>query len=274
MTRIALLADLHFGSVPDGLAELLLEDVTEARPDVVAIAGDLTMAATEEEFEAARNWLSRLPCAKLVVPGNHDVPKYNLFARFLWPYARYHRFIEPHERGPVATDGCHIVGLNTTSSWQPHLRWEEGRVRRRDVVSFVTSMEQVPRSKYRVVVAHHPFAHVPEIARIRPVRRARSMLEAFSKMDVDLVLSGHIHQSYVLPVNHQGNDLVAVGAPTALSNRQRGEANGYWLIDLDEERIVLIRKLREGVAFIAGEPRIFAGRDGSRVELISSSRSG
>jgi 3',5'-cyclic AMP phosphodiesterase CpdA len=274
MTRIALLADLHFGSVPDGLAELLLEDVTEARPDVVAIAGDLTMAATEEEFEAARNWLSRLPCEKLVVPGNHDVPKYNLFARFLWPYARYHRFIEPHERGPVATDGCHIVGLNTTSSWQPHLRWEEGRVRRRDVVSFVTSMEQVPRSKYRVVVAHHPFAHVPEIARIRPVRRARSMLEAFSKMDVDLVLSGHIHQSYVLPVNHQGNDLVAVGAPTALSNRQRGEANGYWLIDLDEERIVLTRKLREGVAFIAGEPRIFAGRDGSRVELISSSRSG
>jgi hypothetical protein len=75
-------------------------------------------------------------------------------------------------------------------------------------------------------------------------------------------------------VNHQGNDLVAVGAPTALSNRQRGEANGYWLIDLDEERIVLTRKLREGVAFIAGEPHIFPGRDGSRVELISSSRSG
>jgi 3',5'-cyclic AMP phosphodiesterase CpdA len=263
MTRIALLADLHFGSVPDGLAELLLEDVTEARPDVVTIAGDLTMAATEDEFRAAQNWLERLSCEKLIVPGNHDVPKYNLFERFLWPYARFERFIGPVKRGPVVTDRCHIVGLNTTSSWQPHLRWQEGRVRRRDVVYFVTSMEDVPRSKYRVVVAHHPFAHVPEIARIRPVRRARSMLEAFSKMDVDLVLSGHIHQSYILPVNHQGNDLVAVGAPTALSDRQRGEANGYWLIDLDEDRIVLTRKLREGTAFIAGDPSIFPAHEGA-----------
>lgn len=263
MTRIALLADLHFGSVPEGLAELLLEDITEARPDVVAIAGDLTMAATAEEFEAARSWLERLSCEKLVVPGNHDVPKYNLAERFLWPYARFDRFVKPCERGPVETDRCHIVGLNTTSSWQPHLRWQEGRVRRRDVVSFVTSMGDVPRSKYRVVVAHHPFAYVPEIARIRPVRRARSMLEAFSSMNVDLVLSGHIHQSYVLPINDQGNDLVAIGAPTALSNRQRGEANGYWLIDLDDDRIVLTRKLREHNVFIAGEPAIFPSREGA-----------
>lgn len=263
MTRIALLADLHFGSVPDGLEDQLLEDLAGTRPDVVTIAGDLTMAATREEFQAARDWLEKLSCEKLVVPGNHDVPKYNLFKRFLSPYARFERFVEPAERGPVTADQCHIVGLNTTSSWQPHLRWQEGRVRRRDVVSFVTSMEDVPSHKYRIVVAHHPFAHVPEIARIRPVRRARSMLDAFSKMEVDLVLSGHIHQSYVLPVNHLGNDLVAVGAPTALSNRQRGEANGYWLIDLHEDKIVLTRRLREGMAFIAGEPNVFPAHEGT-----------
>jgi 3',5'-cyclic AMP phosphodiesterase CpdA len=153
------------------------------------------------------------------------------------------------------------VGLNTTSTWQPHLRWQEGRVRRRDVASFASSLSDVPRDKYRIVVAHHPFAHVPEIARLRPVRRARSMLDAFSTMEVDLVLSGHVHQSYVLPVNHQGNDLLAIGAPTALSSRQRGEANGYWLIDLHEDKIVLTRRLREANIFVPEPPQTFPAHD-------------
>ena len=261
MTRLALLADLHFGSVPHGLEELLLDDLAAAAPDAVIIAGDLTMAATEAEFAAARAWLDRLPLKRIIVPGNHDIPKFNVIQRFLWPFQRFEAVIGPDERDPLALAQCHVVGLNTVASWQPHLSWQEGRVRRRSVARFARSISETPPDKFRVAVAHHPFAKVPDMARARPVRRAASMLDAFHANEVDLVLSGHTHQSYVLPIAGGRNHLIAVGAPTALSSRRRGEENGYWLIDLSEERIALTRRLREGAAFMAGEPQIYGAQD-------------
>jgi 3',5'-cyclic AMP phosphodiesterase CpdA len=261
MTRLALLADLHFGSVPHGLEELLLDDLLAAAPDAVIIAGDLTMAATEAEFAAARAWLDRLPLKRIIVPGNHDIPKFNLIQRFLRPFQRFEETIGADERDPLVLGQCHVVGLNTVAPWQPHLRWQEGRVRRRSVAKFSRSISETPPDKFRVAVAHHPFAKVPDMTRARPVRRAASMLDAFHANEVDLVLSGHTHQSYVLPIADSRNHLIAVGAPTALSSRRRGEENGYWLIDLSEGRITLTRRLRERAGFIACEPHSYGAAD-------------
>lgn len=261
MTRLALLADLHFGSVPDGLEELLLDDLMGVAPDAVLIAGDLTMRATTAEFAAARAWLDRLPLTRLVVPGNHDIPAYNLIQRFLRPFARFDRTVADAERRPLAFPDCHVVGLNTVAAWQPHLRWQEGRVRKRDVERFARAIGATPSGRFRVVVAHHPFAKVPEMERARPVRRAASMLDAFDETSVDLVLSGHTHQSFVLPVAGERNRLIAIGAPTALSSRRRGEENGYWLIDIDPERVRLARRLREGTRFAAEPDRVYTASD-------------
>jgi 3',5'-cyclic AMP phosphodiesterase CpdA len=261
MTRLALLADLHFGSVPQGLEELLLDDLVAMNPDAVLIAGDLTMRASMAEFAAARAWLDRLPLTRLVVPGNHDIPAYNLIQRFLQPFSRFERTVPEAERRPLAFADCHVVGLNTVASWQPHLRWQEGRVRKRDVARFAQAIEATPPGRFRVVVAHHPFAKVPEMERARPVRRATSMLDAFDDTSVDLVLSGHTHQSFVLPVAGLRNRLIALGAPTALSSRRRGEENGYWLIDIAPEEVRLARRLREGGKFVAEPERVYAASD-------------
>jgi 3',5'-cyclic AMP phosphodiesterase CpdA len=261
MTRLVLLADLHFGSVPQGLEDLLLNDLIAQTPDAALIAGDLTMRATSSEYAEARRWLDRLPVDRLIVPGNHDIPKFNLVKRFTRPFHRFERIVHAEERDPVSLKRCHIVGLNTVAPWQPHLRWQEGRVRRRTVRAFAQDISRTPQDKLRIVVAHHPFAKVPEVSRARPVRRAISMLGAFHANRVDLVLSGHTHQSFVLPIRDEDNHLVAIGAPTALSSRTRGEENGYWLIDLMPDRIVLTRRLREGTAFIAGPEQIFPVRE-------------
>jgi 3',5'-cyclic AMP phosphodiesterase CpdA len=261
MTRLALLADLHFGSVPEGLEDLLLDDLLAASPDAVLIAGDLTLAATRAEFAAARAWLDRLPLTRLIVPGNHDIQKFNPVRRFLFPFHRFHRTVPDKEQQPLDFPDCHVVGLNTVASWQPHLRWQEGRVRRRDVIRFAREIEATPPGKFRIVVAHHPFAKVPEMARARPVRRAASMLDAFHLARVDLVLSGHTHQSFVLPIRDPANNLIAIGAPTALSNRRRGEENGYWLIEVGDDQISLIRRLRDGGRFIPGETQIYRTAD-------------
>ncbi len=246
MTRLALVADLHFGSVPPGLDDLLLDDILSRDCDALIVAGDLTMSATEREFEAARRWLDKAPIERLVVPGNHDIPKFNLFKRFFSPFERFERAIGASNPEPLMLDCCGLVGINTVAPWQPHLKWQEGRVRKRTVKRFSRLVEDMPKDKYRIAVAHHPFAKVPDMERARPVRRAVSMVDVFHETGVDLVLSGHTHQSYVLPVERGGGGFIAIGAPTALSSRTRGEENGYWLIGFDAERIMLTRRLMNG----------------------------
>ena len=89
MRTLVHLSDLHFGRVDAELIEPLLVSVADAKPDLVVISGDLTQRARKRQFEAARAFLDRLPRPRIVVPGNHDVPLYRVWERFLSPLGKY-----------------------------------------------------------------------------------------------------------------------------------------------------------------------------------------
>ncbi len=184
------------------------------------------------------------------MPGNHDLQRWNVRDRFLRPYDRFDAAAGPHRRAELDLGDCTILALDTTARWQPHFRWQEGRVRRRDALALDLRLRAADPRKLKVVVAHHPFAPVAGMPRARPVRWALNALDIFAKRGVALVLSGHTHQSYVVPVAHGRGRVLAVGAPTALSNRRRGEENGYWVIDVDGRRVELTLRLREGATFM------------------------
>src|SRR5215204_973472 len=93
MRSILHLSDLHFGRVNPVLLEPLMTTVREVEPDVVAISGDLTQRARSHQFQQARAFLDALPTPQIVVPGNHDIPLHNLFARFVEPLTKYRRYI-------------------------------------------------------------------------------------------------------------------------------------------------------------------------------------
>ena len=81
MATIAHLSDIHFGRVDPAVVDALIDTLTAVAPDLVALSGDLTQRARSGQFRAARRFLDRLPRSLLVVPGNHDVPLFNLAAR-------------------------------------------------------------------------------------------------------------------------------------------------------------------------------------------------
>ena len=81
MTRVAHLSDLHFGRHDPRVVEGLLRDLEDQRPDLVAVSGDLTQRAREREFDAGASFLRRLPCPWLAVPGNHDIPLFDVIRR-------------------------------------------------------------------------------------------------------------------------------------------------------------------------------------------------
>jgi 3',5'-cyclic AMP phosphodiesterase CpdA len=256
--KIALAADLHFGSVPEGLAEELRALVDGQKPDVVVIAGDLTLRARRREFEQARIWLSAFEAPTLVLPGNHDLPYFNLVQRFHNPFHRYRHAANGAGLMPMIERGDGIVlGFNTTRSCQPHLRWQEGSARLRDIEAAKMALSSAPADRFKAVAAHHPLLKVPGFPRAEPARRAKLALSAFAECGVDLVMSGHLHQSYAIEAEVEGWPMLAVGAPTALSSRKRGEANGFWMIEAGEATINCTLWLRSEVTFKPGPSRSF-----------------
>ncbi len=96
MRTIAHMSDLHFGRTDSTVVKALITFVNEIKPDLVAVSGDLTQRARSWQFQEARAFLDALPKPQIVIPGNHDVPLYNVFARFVSPLDKYRRYITDH----------------------------------------------------------------------------------------------------------------------------------------------------------------------------------
>ncbi len=81
MRRVVQISDLHFGNNDPMLLQPLTPGDRAIAPDLLIVSGDLVEHASREEFLAARDFLQTLPQPQMVVPGNHDLPFYNLAAR-------------------------------------------------------------------------------------------------------------------------------------------------------------------------------------------------
>ena len=92
MRTVAHLSDLHFGREDPRVVEAVLQDVDAQHPDLVVVSGDLTQRARRGQFQAARAFLDRFKAPVLVVPGNHDIPLFDLARRFFRPLKRYRSF--------------------------------------------------------------------------------------------------------------------------------------------------------------------------------------
>jgi predicted phosphohydrolase len=126
MRTVAHLSDPHFGRIDRATVQALIATVTEARPDIVVVSGDLTQRAKGSEFQEARQFLEALPSPQIVVPGNHDVPLYNVLARALKPLRNYQRYISKELEPFYCDDEIAIVGINTARS----LTFKGGRISR------------------------------------------------------------------------------------------------------------------------------------------------
>jgi 3',5'-cyclic AMP phosphodiesterase CpdA len=227
MRTIVHLSDLHFGRVDHKLLRPLQELVVRLAPDVVVVSGDLTQRARSEEFKAARAWLDTLPGPQIVVPGNHDIPLYNVASRFLTPLRNYTRYVTLDLAPEYVDDEIAILGINTARS----LTIKDGRVNQEQLAQMRQRMRSVGPHHTRIIVTHHPFDVPRHLDEGDVVERAPLAMQAFADCGVDLLLAGHMHASHAgssaQRYDIDGYAALVVHAGTATSTRGRGEANSF-----------------------------------------------
>ncbi len=265
MARLVHLSDLHFGAHDEGLVEAVEKRIDELKPDLVVISGDFTQRARTEQFREACRFLERLQHAGhevLGVPGNHDVPLYDVLRRFLSPLARYRRFIDENLCPFVELPGLAVLGINTARS----LTFKDGRINEAQVEFIRETFSRAPRGSFRVLVTHHPlFALVVGNEMTRAIGRQEMALDAVEKAGVDMLLAGHNHHAS----SHNVSDLVTraggalvVQAGTATSTRVREQQQSFNTIDVGEAAVSITVNGWKGSGFAAENAQRYAWAEG------------
>lgn len=230
--KIIHLSDLHFGTETPQNTRLLLETIDAHKPDLVVISGDFTQHASSAEFERAQSFIGNLSARVFSVPGNHDIPGFNLFKRFADPFHRYSEYIT-HVLNPIYEDPEVVIcGLNTARPILPHWNWANGAVSKwqRDRIKEIFSPDE---ARWTVCVMHHPIHKVAYTPINVTVFGHNATLNTIKNARVDLILTGHVHHASITTIGDQSHQSVYLSASTALSSRVRGEqSNGFNVITL------------------------------------------
>jgi 3',5'-cyclic AMP phosphodiesterase CpdA len=211
------ISDPHFGTEQPAVVEALVALAEAERPDLVLWTGDITQRARRVQFDAAGRLVQRMGRPTLAVPGNHDVPLFNLAARALWPYAGWRRVFGPALE-PVVDDGPWLIQcVDSTRRW----RHKHGTLSRAQVRRVADRLRRARPGQVRIVALHHPL-HVLRAGDAHDVARAPShALRTWREAGADLVLGGHIHWPFCAPLPTPDDSLWVALAGTAVSHRVR-----------------------------------------------------
>lgn len=245
------LSDLHFGRADPGVVRALHDAVWTLEPDIVAISGDLTQRARRGQFRRAKDFIDSLPSPRLVVPGNHDVPLFNLIARLFDPLGGYRRAVTG-DLSPTLTDEVvWVTGIDTTRP----ASWKSGRVDAETLTRIQASLDGVPSATVKIVVAHHPFDTSDGTG-------ATPSLHTLTAAGIDVFLTGHLHTSYAghtaQRYNTGGRSAVVVEAATATSTRLRQEANGFNVLRVAAGSIQVEARTWDGRTFVTRDVQAFS----------------
>lgn len=217
MSILLQISDTHFGAEQPLVVDALVTLVRQQLPDLLVMSGDITQRATPAQFRAARAFTDRLAVPVLAVPGNHDIPLFDLWARLRRPYARYSAAFGDDLEPVHCSPDLMVVCVNTTRAW----RHKRGQTSRLQVDRVVRLLRGAQHAQLRVVVVHQPAA----------VTRADDLpdrllghavaLQHWAAAGADLVMGGHIHLPYVKPLHGLARPIWVVQAGTAVSSRLR-----------------------------------------------------
>ncbi|HEY0621791.1 metallophosphoesterase [Sphingomonas sp.] len=240
MIRLFHVSDVQFGAEDREALDWFAGCVRAERPDAIVMTGDLTMRARTREFEAAAQWLETLDAPVTVEVGNHDLPYFNLWARFVTPYRRY-RALERMIERPLDLPGLAIVPLKTTARFQWRLNWSKGHVSTRALQEALALVEAAPDGHRVLIACHHPLIEAGTRSSSH-TRGGRAALAALAAAGADAVLSGHVHDPFDIREASGAGEVRLIGAGT-LSERVRESPPSFNELRIGEGIETIVRRM-------------------------------
>lgn len=214
------LSDLHFGRINPSTLEHLEQFIRQRKDEInlAILTGDLTQRAKRDEFLAAKEFLTALPSPLFLVPGNHDVPLYNLFLRFIYPYKKFMNFLGPFAQNFYEDEKVIVCGLWTTDKFTV----QKGKLRSQDLELVEKKFKEAHPEKIRIIASHHPLSS--------------NDIEKIRKHSPHFIFWGHEHQSGIYPIDLNERFPMVLASGTSISSRTRTEANSFNYLTFDNEK--------------------------------------
>lgn len=232
--RIAHISDPHFGTVVPAVREALLHDLHESPPELILLTGDITQRARRGQFREAAAFLEALPAVpRLCLPGNHDIPLFDVFTRALNPYRNYRRYIAADLAPSFVDERVAVLCVDATR----RTRHTDGVLDEAQIEAVAQRLARV-KAPFRLVATHQPLAAKVESDDHNVIHGARAALDRWIAAGADLFLGGHIHLPYCVEVRtgDRRDASVLLQAGTSLSHRIRdGIPNSYNRVTLRRE---------------------------------------
>lgn len=237
MITIAQISDTHFGTEIPSVVNSLQLFLIEKNPDFILLSGDITQRARRSQFHEARKFLEGTGKPYFTIPGNHDLPLFDLLSRLVCPYRLYSKFFGPREFIHVQ-ENIALVGLDATG---PE-RHKMGKLGIPQVTkTLVAARERIGPQGLLLVTVHQPLLTAWAEDRTEELLGERSIATLFSEHKVDAVISGHVHVPLICTSDKAYPTLthrfIHIGAGTATSYRTReGKPNSFNMIKVDAAR--------------------------------------
>jgi 3',5'-cyclic AMP phosphodiesterase CpdA len=217
MSVLIQISDTHFGTEQPQVMAALTSLVKQQQPNLVVLSGDITQRAKPKQFLAARSFMDSLQVPFLAIPGNHDIPLLNIWSRLRNPYARHSAAFGSELEPVYSSPDMLVICVNTTHAW----RHRHGEVSASQIAHVADVLSRASAEQLRIVVVHQPIAVMRAKDAIHVLRGQAEALAAWSVAGADLVMGGHIHLPYVLPLSGLARPMWVVQAGTAVSSRVR-----------------------------------------------------
>jgi len=242
MRKIIHISDIHFGRADYGVAERARQKIVEIAPDLLIVSGDLTQRARSSQFIEARRFLDSLPSPQIVVPGNHDIPMHNPFARFVTPLDKYKKYITEDLEPFFMDEELAVIGINTARS----LTIKDGRINEKQVAAIRERMCALDDKMLKAVVTHHPFDLPEGFDEDDIVNNAETAMPQIADCGADVFFSGHLHVSHIAQTANRyklptGRNAIIIQAGTATSTRVRGEKNSFNAVEFEYPYLTIRR---------------------------------
>lgn len=252
MGRVLQFSDIHFGVEHRRACAAALEYAHQAGADLNLVTGDITQKGYPDEFTAAGEWLRALPEPRFVIVGNHDVPYWDVAARLFHPWRAFETATGfPAHDGQFCNETVMVRGVVTARGWQARANWSKGVIDLDQTRRAAEKLRNAPIGALRILACHHPLIEMIGTPMTGDVKRGDAAAAIFAEAGVDLIMSGHVHVPFALPIDLSDRCSYAIGCGT-LSHRERGSPPSFNQIDFDAREIVVT-----AVAWIDGkfEPR-------------------